>query len=246
VSASLESRDIAGVVLDIEGTTTPVSFVSDVLFPYARERVGRYIASNIENSDVSETMQLLRAEWSEDLQRGEPVPEWPAATRGAASAITHYLVWLMDRDRKSTALKTIQGRIWEAGFRDGTLRGEVFDDVPRAFSRWRNAGVGISIYSSGSALAQRLLFGHSVAGDLTPCIAQYFDTTVGAKREASSYTRIASAIGQAPGRLLFISDVPEELDAADAVGFQTTLCVRGAEPHVSNEHHIIRSFDEVT
>lgn len=245
VSESLQARDVAGVVLDIEGTTTPVSFVYDVLFPYARERIAQYVASNVGTGEFTEVQRMLRDEWTEDLLRGDPVPEWPDSQGVASSAMTSYLAWLMDRDRKSRALKTIQGRIWETGFRDGTLRGAVFDDVPRAFARWREAGASISIYSSGSVLAQRLLFGHSIAGDLTPWLTNYFDTAVGAKRAMESYSRIASTIGQEAQRLLFISDVQQELDAATAAGFQTLLCIRQTQSHHVTGQHIIRSFDEV-
>lgn len=245
MSESLRSRDVTGVVLDVEGTTTPVSFVYDVLFPYARARIAEYVASNIGTGEFAEVQRMLRDEWTEDLSCGEPVPEWPESQVADKVAMTDYLAWLMDRDRKSPALKAIQGRIWQAGFQGGTLRGEVFDDVPRALARWRDAGVNVSIYSSGSVLAQQLLFGHSVAGDLTPWLANYFDTAVGAKRAPESYTRIASAVGQAAQRLLFISDVQQELDAAAVAGFQTLLCVREPQSQ-QNGRHIIRSFDEVT
>jgi enolase-phosphatase E1 len=246
VTGGLASRDIAGVVLDVEGTTTPVSFVYDVLFPYARHRLAEYV-STLGSDELAEVERALRVEHAEDVLRGEsvPPPEWPASRAAIVEAIIGYLAWLMDRDRKSTVLKAVQGRIWQGGFRDGTLRGEVFEDVPRAFARWRATGVRIYIYSSGSVLAQRLLFEHSVAGDLTPCLDGYFDTAIGPKREASSYARIASALDEPARRLLFISDVQQELDAAAAAGFQTLLCVRGAEPVGSVGERVIHTFDDV-
>jgi enolase-phosphatase E1 len=151
----------------------------------------------------------------------------------------------MDEDRKVTALKALQGRIWEEGFLGGQLEGVVYEDVPRAFARWHRAGRTIAIFSSGSVLAQKLLFGHSNAGDLTPFLAAYFDTTTGPKGEAPSYARIAAALRHEPRFVLFVSDVAAELDAARAAGLETALCLRQGAGPVAPAHRTIRSFDEL-
>lgn len=162
------------------------------------------------------------------------------------AAATRYIHWLMDRDRKSTSLKSLQGKIWEAGYRAGEIRGQVFDDVRRAFERWRWQDREIAIFSSGSVLAQKLLFSSTQAGGLTRFMCGYFDTTTGAKREADSYRRIAQALGVPPSVMLFISDTVPEADAARAAGVETLLCVRGARsPSEPHGHAAIRGFDEV-
>ena len=151
----------------------------------------------------------------------------------------------MDRDRKSPALKALQGRIWDEGYQAGQLRGQVYPDVPRALARWRAQGRDVAIFSSGSVLAQKLLFSRSDAGDLTPFLRAYFDTTTGAKGDAESYRKIARALGQEPHAVLFLSDVTAELDAARAAEMATGLCVREAGLPSSAHHPLVRSFDEV-
>jgi enolase-phosphatase E1 len=152
----------------------------------------------------------------------------------------------MDQDRKSTGLKSLQGKIWEEGYRSGELKGEVYPDVLPALERWGKQGIDIAIFSSGSVQAQRSLFRNSVAGDLTRFIRAYFDTTTGPKREPESYARIAAALERSPGTVLFVSDIGAELDAARAAGMQTALCVRKPEsaPPIDT-HPAIRSFDEL-
>ena len=151
----------------------------------------------------------------------------------------------MDRDRKSTGLKSLQGRIWEGGFRAGALRAHVYPDVRPALERWRGQGRRVAIFSSGSVLAQRLLFAHTTEGDLTPMIDGYFDTTTGPKREAASYARIAAALGAPPAAVMFVSDVAAELDAARAAGLRTALCVREAAVPPASDHPVLRSFGEL-
>src|SRR6185436_1134825 len=152
----------------------------------------------------------------------------------------------MDRDGKSTELKALQGRIWEAGYASGELTGTVFDDVPPAFARWQAAGTPIGIFSSGSVLAQQWLFRRSSGGDLTPLISWYFDTEVGAKRDASSYARIAASVARPPSSITFISDVVAELDAARAAGMQTIMSLRpGNHPQPPHDHRVVHSFDEI-
>jgi len=247
VTATSDST-VRAVVLDIEGTTTPVSFVYDVLFPYARARLREFLRAHAAAAEVRRAIGLLAEEWASDSEAKVQIPRFARDDEDVARDAKEddsvaYLEWLMDRDRKSTGLKIIQGEIWRGGFESGALRGEVYRDVRPALERWRSAGRRIAIYSSGSATAQRLLFGHSTAGDLTPLIDRYFDTTVGPKRSAESYSAIARALELPAESLLFISDVEAELLAARSAGLATLLCVRsGDAPPTSSR--VIRSFDE--
>lgn len=229
------------LLLDIEGTTTPVSFVYETLFPYARARLRDFLEANREREDVIADIRALGVEHEAEQAEGASLPAW----RGDLDSAVAYLTHLMDRDRKSTALKSVQGKIWEDGYRRGELRGLVYDDVPRAFERWQSEGRQIAIFSSGSVLAQQLIFAHTNHGDLTPFLSGYFDTTTGPKREAESYRRIAAALGFEPPEILFCSDVVAELDAAQAAGMQTALCVREGEAPDQSSHPIITSFDEL-
>jgi enolase-phosphatase E1 len=216
------------MLLDIEGTTTPVSFVYDVLFPYARARLRSFLEEHAEDTGVRRDLDLLLSEnridaaTSSDVPVSADVSQIPLQIEAAHA----YLLWLMDRDRKSPALKAIQGRIWEAGYAGGDLRSIVFPDIPAAFARWRQQGRRIAIYSSGSVLAQQLIFRHTQAGDLTLQIEAYFDTGVGAKTQRSSYKTIAADLGVPPGDILFVSDAPAELDAAAESALQVCLALR--------------------
>jgi enolase-phosphatase E1 len=157
-----------------------------------------------------------------------------------------YVHWLMDQDRKSTGLKSLQGKIWDEGYRAGELRGEVYPDVPPALDRWRRQGVDVAIFSSGSIQAQRSLFASTRAGDLTGFIRAYFDTTTGPKTAPDSYARIAAALERPPSEVLFISDIGAELDAARTAGIRTALCVRGSGLVASTgTHFLIQSFDQL-
>lgn len=233
------------VLLDIEGTTTPIAFVHQVLFPYARARVREYLMQHANDAGVRSDLALLRAELA--LESPQPdLPPWnPADELASAEA---YVYWLMDRDRKSTGLKSLQGRIWEAGYRGGELKGkgEVYPDVRPALARWQDEGKTIAIFSSGSIQAQRNLFANTTAGDLSPFLSGYFDTTTGPKRDAASYRRIAAALARAPQDVLFVSDVVAELDAARAAGMRTALCIRENLPgDASSTHPRVRSFAEL-
>lgn len=232
---------IRGVVLDIEGTTTPIAFVHEVLFSYARTHVKAYLANHA--GDVRKDIDLLREEHAEDVRnRKQPPP-----LTNEPESIASYVNWLIDLDRKSTGLKSLQGKIWHEGYASGTLRSQVFPDVAPTLARWWAAGLTISIFSSGSALAQQLLFAHTEAGDLTSFISNYFDTSIGKKAEAESYRRIATAIGLPPGELLFISDVVSELSAARKAGMKTLLSIRpGNQPQPdADQYQTIESFDEL-
>lgn len=239
---------IAALLLDIEGTTTPIDFVYTILFPYAKTHAKDYLRRNQSLPSVRADIAGLVEENAEDARRGlnPPLLEGPAE-QVSLDAVGAYVRWLMERDSKTTPLKSIQGKIWDEGYRKGELRSQVFEDVPRAFKRWREQAKTIFIYSSGSVLAQKLLFANTEAGDLTPFISGYFDTNIGAKRDAESYHRIAGELKLEPSAVLFVSDVTAELDAAASAGFRMLLCVRPGNPPQSAEsfHSIIETFDEV-
>jgi enolase-phosphatase E1 len=228
------------VLLDIEGTTTPVAFVYDVLFPYARARVRDWLAARSSSDPVlREVVDGLRAEVEAEGGRLDD------GDRELEAAVARVFA-LMDQDRKSRALKTLQGRIWEEGYAQGTLRGEVYPDVPAALERWTASGARVGIFSSGSVLAQTLLFRYSTAGDLTPLLRWHFDTAVGPKKDPASYGRIAGAVGVAPGAILFVSDTEMELDAARTAGLGTRLCVRPpAQLPNRSSHVVVTTFDDV-
>jgi enolase-phosphatase E1 len=220
---------MSGILLDIEGTTTPISFVYDVLFPFARKHLNAYLP----RTDLAD----LKQEYDEDVRRNLNPPVW-------STNPVRYVEWLMDQDRKSTALKKLQGEIWRAGYGKGELHGEVFPDVPPALERWHRQNIDVRIFSSGSILAQRLIFSTTRAGDLTRFLNGYFDTTTGPKNEASSYQQIAQEFGLAAGETVFVSDVTTELDAARSAGMKTLLCVRpGNHPQPAHNHTTITTFD---
>jgi len=229
------------VLLDIEGTTTPVDFVYRVLFPDARGRVRGFLEAHAADAEVSRDISLLHDEHARDLAAGNAPPAWD----GSIESVAAYARWLMDQDRKLTPLKSLQGRIWAEGYAAGRLRGQVYDDVPGALTRWTASGRRVAIFSSGSVLAQKLIFSHSDHGDLTPFLAAYFDTATGAKREAESYRRIAAALGEPAGGGTFVSDVVGELDAARTAGLATALAVRSPERPEPNGHRVVASFDEL-
>ncbi len=233
------SRVADFVLLDVEGTTTPVDFVFKVLFPYAHARVAAFLEARASDPEVARDVAGLSDERSQDAAAGRNPPAWDGSAAGAAA----YARWLMDQDRKLTALKSLQGKIWAEGYVRAELTGQVYDDVPRALARWTAAGRRVAIFSSGSVLAQKLIFGHSDHGDLTPFLSAYFDTTTGAKREAESYGRIAAALGAQASLGLFVSDVVEELDAAREAGFATALAVRTPPGPAGHDHPRVTSFD---
>jgi len=236
VSQTVSSDGIRSVLLDIEGTTTPIAFVHDVLFSYARTHVRDYLAKHCDENAVEKDLNLLREEAASEGFRTDNSDE-----------IIEYINHLIDLDRKSTGLKSLQGKIWHEGYADGTLHAQVFADVAPAFARWRAKGLNVSIFSSGSVLAQQLLFAHTEAGDLTQFISYYFYTRVGKKGEAESYRRIAAAMKLQPPAILFVSDVVAELAAAREAGMKTALSIRpGNKPQDSPDHYpIIHSFDEL-
>jgi enolase-phosphatase E1 len=223
-------------LLDIEGTVAPVDFVYQTLFPYARRRIPAFLARPFDD-ELRAAIESLSIERQREAEVGVPADD------------AGYLLWLMDRDRKSGPLKTMQGRIWQQGYESGDLVSELFPDVPGAFRRWTLAGNSIGIFSSGSILAQRLFFRYTRLGDLTPFIHVYFDTLTGPKRDPQSYRAIAVQLEASPDEIQFLSDTVEELDAAASAGMHTALTIRPGNRESPSEkaaaHTVIRNFDEI-
>ncbi|MGB6974554.1 MAG: acireductone synthase [Terracidiphilus sp.] len=218
-------------LLDIEGTVAPLSLVTDQLFPYARTHLSEFLHEHAGDGDVGADLALLA-----DENRMETDPSRPefANVEEIGEALA-YLGWLMGMDRKSTALKSLQGKIWKAGFESGALQGTLFPDVPPALEEWSNQAK-VAIYSSGSVEAQQLLFRYSNFGDLTPYLSSYFDTRTGPKTESSSYTAIAAAMQVEPAEVKFYSDAVRELDAAREAGCETRLVVRPGNSPIEEGH----------
>lgn len=224
--------DIKGILLDIEGTTSSISFVYDKMFPYIRNHLADFMNEHWNDPKVAEVVSILAEEASV-----------ASLVRQAAE---REVIRLMDEDVKSTGLKQLQGLIWRSGFVAGELVAHVYEDVPIALSAWKNAGLDIRIYSSGSVEAQKLFFGHSQAGNLLPMFSGHYDTKIGAKRESASYQKIASEFAIPVANILFISDVVAELSAADQAGMQTRLSLRpGNPPQEANGYTSTSSFLDI-
>ncbi len=227
------------ILLDIEGTTTPIDFVHNTLFPFAKSRIAGYIQQNL--SDLKFEIAQLAEEREADADYK------PDLRIDSANSVSDYLKFLIDTDRKSTPLKSIQGMIWRTGYESGDLVSVVYPDVAEAFVRWKSEDKTIAIYSSGSVLAQQMIFKYSDQGDLTRYIDKYFDTATGHKREPESYTKIAAEFEFAAEDLLFVSDSPEELDAAAKSSFQTALSIRPGNGEIDFDtgHKSIESFNQI-
>ncbi len=215
---------------DIEGTTSSLSFVKDVLFPYARERMAQFVREHANDPAVRKLLDDVR-----QMMDGRADDE---------KVIAQLIQWI-DEDRKITPLKALQGMIWERGFKQGDFKGHVYEDAVRNLKQWQARGIRLYVFSSGSVQAQKLLFAHTGYGDLTPLFSGYFDTTVGAKKETSSYHKIAQSIGLAPGDILFLSDIKEELDAAHEAGMQTAWLLRDSALGGAAGHIKVSNFDEI-
>jgi enolase-phosphatase E1 len=224
---------IKAIVTDIEGTTSSLSFVKEVLFPYARERMKDFVRDHGHEHNVAMLLDDVRHIAGRDLNLDD-------------EQVAEVLVQWIDEDRKVTPLKALQGLIWEAGYRGDDFKGHVYEDAVLNMRRWKEQGVKLYVFSSGSVYAQKLLFAHTAFGDLRPLFSDYFDTTVGSKQDPTAYTSIATSIKVPPSEILFLSDIKGELDAAREVGMQTTWLVRGATPDPHAEHRQVSSFDEIT
>jgi len=223
---------IRAVVTDIEGTTSSLSFVQDVMFPYARDRIADFVAERHADARVAKLLSDARREAGDD--------------RMPLDSVVKQLQDWIDEDRKVTPLKALQGLIWEAGYTAGDFLGHVYPDAVAVLRHWREDGLRLYVYSSGSVHAQKLLFGHTERGDITDLFDDYFDTRIGAKVESDSYRRIAAQLNLEPHEILFLSDVKAELDAARAAGMQTAWLVREDEPLQQSTHRQYRDFTEIT
>jgi enolase-phosphatase E1 len=227
---------VQAILTDIEGTTSSISFVKDVLFPYARRELPAFVAARGQEPDIRQLLDAVAAE---------------AGGASSDEAIIEMLQDWIDQDRKHTVLKALQGLIWEAGYREADFTSHMYPDAGEALQRWYAEGLALYVYSSGSVPAQKLLFGHSDVGDLTPLFSGWFDTEVGGKREAASYARIVERIGMEAAEILFLSDVVAELDAAREAGLQTVLVDRlddYAQPRTTEEangHPRVTSFGQI-
>jgi enolase-phosphatase E1 len=247
----MNDANVRAILLDIEGTTTPVAFVYEVLFPYARLHVAEFLQRLSQTNQLPEVVSAFRTEHRADVADiantvgSAAPPAWrDDSTDSELASVLSYVFWLMDQDRKSTALKALQGRIWEDGYLSGQLHGEVYADVAPALARWTKQQKRVCIYSSGSVLAQQLLFAHTTDGDLTGYLSGYFDTTTGAKRDPASYRSITRELGVAAGEILFLSDVTAELAAARSAGLKTMLCVRPGNAE-ANWESLVHNFDSI-
>ena len=235
------SQTWRGILLDIEGTTSSISFVYDEMFPFVRRELDRFLSEHWSREDVQAAAEQIAKDAG-----ASSLSTWTAQS-DARQAVSNEVIRLMDDDVKATGLKQLQGLIWDSGFRSGELQAHLYPDVSPALEHWRQAGIDVRIYSSGSVKAQKLFFGHTIVGDLLSQFNGHYDTQVGSKREAESYRQIAAEFACPASEILFVSDVPAELDAASSVGMQTRLCCRpgNAEVDASVEHVRITSFAQL-
>ena len=231
--SAAEVTGVAAVLTDIEGTTSSIAFVKDVLFPYARAHLPRFVETHRDDPEVARWLTATAREAGIDDPHSHRVVET-------------LLRWI-DEDRKTTPLKALQGMIWKAGYATGDYRAHVYPEVPARLRAWKARGLQLYVYSSGSVAAQKLLFGHTEAGDLAPLFDGWFDTEVGGKRERGSYLRIAEAIHVAPPAIVFLSDVAAELDAAYGTGMQAIQLCRPPERCPADATHAcVADFDSIT
>lgn len=226
-SAPLPAIDRRGyrlLLLDIEGTTCPVSFVAETLFPYASRHLGAFLQTHGEEEPVRQLLAAVNKAWDDDTDLQA------RSLRAEESGPLAYLQLLIRQDRKLTALKDLQGLVWRAGYDRGDLQAPLYSDVPDALRRWHATGVALAVYSSGSVAAQQLLYGHSTAGDLRPLFQHWFDTRIGPKQKASSYGCIGATLQRPTSEVLFISDALPECEAAAASGMAVLFSDREGNP----------------
>ena len=233
------------VLLDIEGTTCPVSFVGDVLFPYAKQQMPGFLADQAENPIVQKLLNQVFEAWDQDCDPQAASLRQRYCEKDSKAAV-RYLWWLIENDRKLTPLKELQGLIWRQGYDQGLLKAPLYADVPEALGRWREAGLKLSVYSSGSINAQILLYQHSSHGDLSNLFCHWFDTNIGNKKINKSYSKIAEALNTNPGKIVFISDRKSELIAAKEAGFQVIFSQREGNPETDSGNYIgIKSYADL-
>ncbi|MGZ8161588.1 MAG: acireductone synthase [Methylobacter sp.] len=221
---------VKAIVTDIEGTTTSLSFVKETLFPYARAHLAEFVRSHVTDPQVKILLDDTCKEVGFKLDIEQLIQQ---------------LIHWLDEDKKVTPLKSLQGLIWEKGYKQGDFKGHLYQDAAENLKAWKAEGINLYIYSSGSIYAQKLLFGHTEYGDLTPLFSGYFDTHIGGKKEKESYNKIAQKLVCSPDKVLFLSDIKEELDAAREAGFRTIWLTRDVTPDPQAEHQQVSTFDQV-
>jgi len=222
--------NITHLLLDIEGTTCPVSFVAEILFPYAKNAIPAFLASHAEDPEIQHLLEEAEQAWRNDSHPTARALLSQSSETGGSAGVAAYLQDLIDRDVKLTALKDLQGRIWRNGYEKKELVAPLYSDVAESLERWHQAGLVLAVYSSGSVPAQQLLYGHSTAGDLRALFSHWFDTRVGSKQLELSYRSIAEQMQVAPEQILFISDSLRELEAADSAGMPVLFSDRDGNP----------------
>jgi enolase-phosphatase E1 len=223
---------IRAIVTDIEGTTSSIDFVHRILFPYSAKALPEYLRQYAEKPEIAEIIEQVRQEMNQ-----------PKASIDCV--IAQLLDWIKE-DKKITPLKTLQGFLWEHGFKNRDFKGHLYEDAFNKLKDWHELGIKLYVFSSGSKKAQKLLFGHSEFGDLTYLFSGYFDTHIGNKKQVDSYRNIAQKIEIEPQEILFLSDVVSELDAASEAGYQTLLLARNQLTEDSHQHKVITSFNEIS
>lgn len=221
---------IKAIVTDIEGTTSSISFVHEVLFPYARTHIAEYVRAHANDPNVEVYLNDVRREAGQELD---------------LEGVIQQLIQWIDQDKKVTPLKALQGLIWEKGYREGDFHGHIYPDAYAQLKKWHAAGIQLYVYSSGSVYAQKLLFGHTEYGDLNNLFSGHFDTTIGAKQAADSYRHILAQLDLAGEQVLFLSDVEQELVAANEAGMQTYWLVRDAAPKQEEKFRQVATFNEI-
>ena len=240
---------IRGILLDIEGTTSSISFVYDMMFPYVREHLDRFLRDHWGEPELQEALAVLLSEYGEHQGDGNWLAEFDSTVSPEDLQAAHAknVNRLMDADIKVPGLKKLQGMIWESGFTSGEMVAHLYDDVEPAIKRWKATGLDLRIYSSGSIQAQKLFFGHTIKGDLLPCLTRHYDRSYGPKCDPTSYQMIVSDYGMPANRILFVSDIVAELDAANEARMQIALSVRPGNKPFENPkgYPEISSFDQL-
>ena len=221
---------IDSILTDIEGTTSSLSFVRDVLFPYSRAHLPAFIKAHAQDPLIQKELEAIN--------------QLKGAVLSQQEALDQLLTWI-DQDQKVTPLKALQGLIWEAGYEQGDFHGHLYEDAARMLKVWASQGFKLYVFSSGSIKAQKLLFGHTEEGDLSPLFSDFFDTRIGSKQDPEAYRAIARATRQAASHILFLSDIGTELDAARAAGMATTQLIRENQPIHSEQHAVAKTFDDI-
>ncbi len=236
------------LLLDIEGTTCPVSFVSEVLFPFAKQELSDYIKQHWDKYPNNKPIQAAKKEWLDDKSPGsnQIKQQVSKAEIKEIDGLIQYLRYLISIDKKSTALKDLQGKIWENGYTNGELKSQLFPETAECLRKWREQGLTLSVYSSGSIQAQKLLYKHSPAGDLEKLFSHWFDTHTGPKKSTGSYTTIAEHLNSSPNKIWFVSDNGAECDSARSAGMQTLFSLRDGNPDRDpRDHTVVQSLREV-